>query len=133
LLAYDGKTLELSPSDVELTYRTLEGYSSSEREDLVVFISTRREKDLIIRGLLRDLARQLQQLRKERQYNPTDTVNAAFIAGLNAEEISILSLMKDELAYLVRVKNMELSNEPVVNVRYKTVEIDGREFKISVE
>jgi isoleucyl-tRNA synthetase len=133
LLAYDGKTLELSPSDVELTYRTLEGYSSSEREDLVVFISTTREKHLIIKGLLRDLARQLQQLRKERQYNPTETVNAAYIAGLNAEEMSILSSMKDELTYLVRVKSIELSNEPVMNVGYKAVEIDGREFKISVE
>ena len=133
LLAYDGKTVELSPSDVELAYKTLEGYSSSESDDLVVFISTRRERDLITKGLLRDLARQLQQLRKERQYNPTDTVNAAYIAGLDAEEILTLSEMKDELTYLVRVKSVEISKAPVINVSYKAVEIDGREFKISVE
>jgi isoleucyl-tRNA synthetase len=133
LLAYNGKTVELSPSDVELTYKALEGYSSSERDDLVVFISTTREKDLITKGLLRDLARQLQQLRKERQYNPTDTVNAAYIAGLDAEEISTLSVMKDELTYLVRVKSLELSKVAVINVSYKAVEIDGREFKIAVE
>jgi isoleucyl-tRNA synthetase len=133
LLAYNGKTVELSPSDVELAYKALEGYSSSERDDLVVFISTTREKDLITKGLLRDLARQLQQLRKERQYNPTDTVNAAYIAGLDAEEISTLSVMKDELTYLVRVKSLELSKVAVINVSYKAVEIDGREFKIAVE
>jgi hypothetical protein len=41
--------------------------------------------------------------------------------------------MKDELTYLVRVKNVIFLEEPVMNVRYKDVEIDGREFKISVE
>jgi isoleucyl-tRNA synthetase len=133
VLAYNDKTVELSPSDVELAYKALEGYSFSERDDLVVFISTTREKDLITKGLLRDLARQLQQLRKERQYNPTDTLNTAYIAGLDAEEISNLSVMRDELTYLVRVKTVVLSKEATVNVSYKAVEIDGREFKISVE
>ena len=133
LLAYNGKTVRVSPSDVEIAYKASEGYSSSERDELVVFISTTREKDLIIKGLLRDLARQLQQLRKERQYNPTDIVNAAYVAGLDGEEIASLSIMKDELTYLVRVKTVELSKEAVVNVSYKVVEIDGRKFKISVE
>ena len=96
-------------------------------------MSRTREKDLITKGLIRDLARQLQQLRKERQYNPTDTINAAYIAGLEAEEISSLSLMKDELTYLVRVKSVQVSKEALINVAYKAVEIDGREFKISVE
>jgi isoleucyl-tRNA synthetase len=82
---------------------------------------------------MRDLARQLQQLRKERQYNPTDIVNGAYISGLTEDEIATLSLMKDELTYLVRVKKVIFSEEPVMNVRYKDVEIDGREFKISVE
>ena len=128
-----GKTVKLSPSDLEITYKASEEYSSSERDDLVVFISTTREKDLITKGLLRDLARQLQQLRKERQYNPTDTVNAAYIAGLDREEIADLSIMKDELTYLVRVKTVHLSKEALTNVSYDVVDIGGREFKISVE
>jgi isoleucyl-tRNA synthetase len=133
LLEYNDKTVELSPSDVQLAYKTLDGYSSSERDTLILFMSRTREKDLITKGLIRDLARQLQQLRKERQYNPTDTINAAYVAGLEAEEIASLSLMKDELTYLVRVKSVQLSKEALINVAYKAVEIDGREFKISVE
>jgi len=132
-LAYDGKEVELSPSDVEVSYKATEGYSSSERDDLVVFISTTRDKELTAKGLLRDLARQLQQLRKERQYNPTDILNAAYIAGLDDEEIAALNAMKIDLTYLVRVKNATLSKEPLDRVNYKTVEIDGREFRISVE
>jgi isoleucyl-tRNA synthetase len=133
-LAYDaGKAVELSPSDIEIAYKAAEGYSSSERGGLLVFISTTRDKELTSKGLLRDLARQLQQLRKERKYNPTDILGAAYVAGLEDEEIASLSAMKDELTYLVRVKSAALSKEPLDKASYKTVEIDGREFKISVE
>jgi isoleucyl-tRNA synthetase len=135
LLPYDnkGKTIKLSASDLEIAYKASDGYSSSERDGIVVFISTIRDKDLIAKGLLRDLARQLQQLRKERQYNPTDIVDAAYVVGLTGEEIATLSLMKDELTYLVRVKTVFLLEDVSSSVSYKVVEIDGREFKISVE
>ena len=133
LLTYNGKRIKLSPSDVDIAYSPSDGYSCSERDGLVVFVSSVRDKDLIAKGLLRDLARQLQQLRKERQYNPTDTVDAAYVAGLAGEEISTLLAMKDELTYLVRVKKVLLSEDAVLNVTYKVIEIDGREFKISVE
>jgi isoleucyl-tRNA synthetase len=134
-LRYDGKTIMLSSSDIELSYKARDGFSSSERDGLVVFISTMRDKDLIIKGLLRDLARQLQQLRKERQYNPTDILNDAYVVGLTEEEMINLSMMKDDLSYLVRVKNITLQGkaDSDMNVRYKVVEIDERELKISVE
>jgi isoleucyl-tRNA synthetase len=134
-LGYDGKTINLSSSDIEISYKASDGYSSSERDGLIVFVSTMRDKDLITKGLLRDLARQLQQLRKERQYNPTDVINAAYVVGLTEEEMINLSKMKDDLSYLVRVKNVTLleREDNHMNVRYKVVEIDEREFKISVE
>jgi hypothetical protein len=47
--------------------------------------------------------------------------------------VAALTAMKDELTYLVRVNGASLSIEPQNKVKYKTVEIDGREFKISVE
>jgi isoleucyl-tRNA synthetase len=133
LLAYDHKTIKLLPSDVEIAYEASDGYTCYERDGIVVFISSIRDKDLVAKGLLRDLARQLQQLRKERQYNPTDIVDAGYVAGLTGEEIASLSLMKNELIFLVRVKTVFLLEDPVINVSYKVVEIDGREFKISVE
>jgi hypothetical protein len=82
---------------------------------------------------MRDLARNLQQLRKERQYNPTDILSAAYVAGLDDEETVALTAMKDEMTYLVRVKAAVLSKEPLDKVNYKAAEIDGREFRISVE
>ena len=133
VLAYGGKAVDLAPSDVDITYKAGEAYAMAERGNLSVFISTGRDKELITKGLLRDLARNLQQLRKERQYNPTDILAAAYVAGLDDEEAASLSTMKDEMTYLVRVKAVVLSKEPLDKVNYKAVEIDGREFNISVE
>ena len=134
LLAYNNdKTIKLSPPDVEIAYKASDGYSYSERDGVLVFVSSVRDNDLIAKGLLRDLARQLQQLRKERQYNPTDIVDAAYVVGLTGEEIARLSLMREELTYLVRVKSVLLLEDATINVSYKVVEIDGRKFKISVE
>ena len=134
VLSYgDQKTVELGPTDIEISYRASEGYSSSERGDLVVLVSTARDKALTHRGLLRDLARHLQQLRKERQFNPTDVLESAFIAGLDAEEVSAIGAMKESMTYLVRVKDATVSAEKVDGIAYKSVEIDGRQFHISVQ
>lgn len=132
-LSYDSRQIDLSTDDLECTYVVREGYAMSERDNLMVFIGTKRDKDLIARGLLRDLARNLQQLRKERGYNPTDIVSSAFVANLFEEEISSLYSMKEELLHLVRVKSIVLSKTSVEKVSYKTIQLDERELEISVE
>jgi len=131
-LDYEDKSVDISGSDVEMSYKASRGYSSSERGDLVVFISTARDKELTYQGLLRDIARHLQQLRKERQYNPTDIIGTAFVAGLD-DELAALGSMKEKLTYLVRVKDVVLTKDRANNANYKVIEIDGREFNISVE
>jgi isoleucyl-tRNA synthetase len=134
LLSYEGgREIDLSLADLELSYTVSEGYAMSERDNLMVFIATERDKDLTAKGLLRDLARNLQQLRKEHGYDPTDILSAAFIANLEDDEIPILSLMKDELMYLVRTRSVVLSKEPKEKIDYKMIDLDGRKIKIHVE
>ena len=58
-LSYDGRQIDLSSNDLEFSYTVMGGYAMSERDNLMVFIGTRRDKDLIIKGMLRDLARNL--------------------------------------------------------------------------
>jgi len=41
------------------------------------------------KGLVKDLARRLQALRKERGYNPTDVLNMASILDLDEESLSM--------------------------------------------
>jgi isoleucyl-tRNA synthetase len=133
VLSYEGAEIELSLSDLELSYDASQGYVMSERDNIIVFISTTRDKSLTTKGLLRDLARNLQQLRKERGYNPTDILSTASIANLEDEEISSLSSLRNELMYLVRVKSIVLLKEPMDKIHYKVIDLDGRKLKIYVE
>ena len=56
-LTYDSRQIDISSNDLEFSYTVMGGYTMSERDNLMVFIGTRRDKDLIIKGMLRDLAR----------------------------------------------------------------------------
>lgn len=132
-ITYDSGQIDFSSDDLEFSYAVKEGYAMSERNNVMVFIDTRRDKDLIMKGILRDLARNLQQLRKERGYNPTDIISTAFVANLVEDEISSLYSNKEELLHLVRVKSVVLSEGPIERVNYKTIHLDERELRISVE
>jgi isoleucyl-tRNA synthetase len=132
-ITYDSGQIDFSSDDLEFSYAVGEGYAMSERNNVMVFIDTRRDKDLIMKGILRDLARNLQQLRKERGYNPTDIISTAFVANLIEDEISSLYSRKEELLHLVRVKSVVLSERSIEGINYKTIHVDDRELRISVE
>jgi isoleucyl-tRNA synthetase len=133
LLTYsEGLLLELRPDDVELSYESAEGYALAENEDTLVFIDAQRDRDLVTKGLMRDLARNLQQLRKERGYNTTDIIPSANIAGLEEEEILRLQSMEEELKYLVRVTKIVFTKEHFIDVKYKMIELEGRKLHISI-
>jgi isoleucyl-tRNA synthetase len=115
-----------------ISYGAAEGYAMSEKGDIIVFIESKRDRELITKGLMRDLARNLQQLRKERGYNTTDVLATAYIAELEEEEISALSSLAEELKYLVRVKDLLLSKFPAEGINYKTIDYEGRNLFISI-
>jgi isoleucyl-tRNA synthetase len=133
LLVYEnGSAIDLNLDDIMISYGAAEGYAMSEKGDIIVFIESKRDRELITKGLMRDLARNLQQLRKERGYNTTDVLATAYIAGLEEEEISALSSLAEELKFLVRVKDLLLSKLPVEGINYKTMEYEGRNLFISL-
>ncbi len=82
------------------------------------------------RGLVKDLARRLQTLRKERGYNPTDVLNVASILDLDADSLDMLKEKEKELAFLVRVKQVSFTESCK---EYKDDDIDGKKIRISVE
>ena len=124
--------IDLFEKDLEISFSVKEGYVYAEKENLMIFMSTNRDQNLITQGLVRDLARNLQQLRKEKSYNPTEILSTAYIANLEQDDISSLSLHTSDLTYLVRVKSLVLSQEKNEDIEYKTIEIDGREISISI-
>ena len=133
-ISYEGGEIDLTSIDLQLSYRVSEGYVMSEENKMMVFIATKRDKDLIAKGLLRDLARNLQQLRKECGYNPTDILSSATVANLEEEEVKILSPLREDLMYLVRVKSVTLLKQsPHKAQTGKIIDLDGRKLMIYIE
>ena len=69
-------------------------------------------------------------LRKERGYNPTDVLDTASILDLDQESLAMLKDKTEELAFLVRVKQVNFTQ---TCKKYKDDDIDGQKIRISVE
>jgi isoleucyl-tRNA synthetase len=126
--------IELSTDDLEFSYAGKAPYimMESEQEKIAVFIDTTRSNELISMGLMKDIARNIQQLRKERGFVPTEILSTAYVSGLESDDLMSLENLKSELAYYVRVKQVIMSPNKLDNVDYKDIEIDGRKIFISV-
>ena len=125
-----GEKIDLEKDDFVIGFDSDENFAVSIRDQYIVFISTSRNKEMMARGLVKDIARRLQTLRKERGYNPTDVLNVASILDLDEESLEMIKEKSEDLAFLVRVKqvNFEQSCQ-----EYKDDDIDGQKIRISVE
>jgi len=126
----NGTKISLDANDFIIEFDVQEGFTFSRRNDVVGIISTERNEELMARGLIKDLARRLQALRKERGYNPTDVLNTASILDLDEESLSMLKNKTEELSFLVRVKQVNFTQ---TCKKYKDDDIDGQKIRISVE
>ncbi len=85
---------------------------------------------MMAKGLVKDVARRLQTLRKERGYIPTDVLDIASILDLDEESLEMVKERADELAFLVRVRQVNFEESCK---EYKDDDIDGQKIRISVE
>jgi isoleucyl-tRNA synthetase len=134
-LKYSSGEIELSKDDVEFTYNGKTPYIMVEsgQENIIVFIDTTRSSELISMGLMKDIARNIQELRKEKGFVPTEILSYAHISNLDPDDSLSLENHKDELAYYVRVKNVIITPDKLEGVQYKEIEIDGKKILISVQ
>ncbi|KAG2479131.1 MAG: Isoleucyl-tRNA synthetase [Nitrosopumilales archaeon] len=126
----NGESIILEIDDFLIGYDAKDGFAVSERDNSVVFISTVRNQEMLAKGLVKDLARRLQTLRKERGYNPTDILNVASILDLDDDSLDMLKEKEKELSFLVRVKQVSFTESCK---EYKDDDIDGKKIRISVE
>ena len=120
-------TLDLD--DFIIGFDAKEGYAYSQRDSLIVFISTSRNREMMARGLVKDLARRLQTLRKEQGYNPTDVLSCAHVLDLDPESLEMAKEKSKDLAFLVRVKTVDFDSAP----QTKDDDIDGQKIRIWIE
>lgn len=126
----DGEEILLDAEDFVIGFDAAQGYAVATREDCTVFVSTARNKEMMAQGLVKDVARRMQALRKERGYNPTDILDVASVLGPDEESLEMLKAKSQELAFLVRVKRIDFAESCR---EYKAVDVDGQKIRISVE
>jgi isoleucyl-tRNA synthetase len=122
--------ITLEREDFVVSFDAKEGYAFAQRDGFVVFISTTRNREMMARGLVKDLARRLQTLRKERGYNPTDILQTASILELDEESLQMVKEKSSDLAFLVRVKQIDFGGS---GKNYKDDDIDGQKVRLSIE
>jgi len=114
-------------------YVTTEGWSSASENDTQIFLSTHRDEGLLGEGLMRDLARRVQALRKESGYMPTDVLNAVYISELDDESIRLLQPYLEEMKELVRAKKVNLySNRDEAKTEWHESQLDEKKVYISI-
>ena len=126
----DGEIISLDTEDFVVDFDAGENFAMAKRENYIVFISTARNKELMAKGLIKDIARRLQTLRKERGYNPTDVLETASILDLDEESLEMIKEKNKDLSFLVRVKQINFVESCK---EYKDDDIDGQKIRISVE
>ena len=126
------KSIDLTITDMDIAFVPTCGYVVGEKENVVLLLNTSRNEELIIKGLVKDLARNIQQLRKELGYSPTQILDTAYISNFSSEEITKLQDFEKDLQNLVRVNKIEFSEKTDEDKGYKKIELDGREISIYI-
>ncbi len=126
----DDQKISLDKEDFIVDFDADNNFAVAKRDNFIVFVSTLRNKEMMAKGLIKDVARRLQTLRKERGYNPTDVLEVASILELDGESLEMIKGRDEELAFLVRVKKVNFEKSCK---EYKEDDIDGQKIKISVE
>jgi isoleucyl-tRNA synthetase len=110
-----------------------ENWVSAAEGDIHVFVSGQRDEKLVGEGIMRDLARRVQALRKELGYVPTDVLDAVHIAELDEDSIGLLESYLDEMAELVRTKKVYLHrSRNEVDAEWHESKLDGNKIYINI-
>ncbi len=116
----------------ELSVEPEEGTVAVEKERVFVSLERRRDDALVTEGLVRDIARRLQALRKERGFVPTEVLDSASVAGLEPEEVAALEPLKKDIAFLVRVREVSVGAEKSPGRDWHEDDLDGRPVFLDV-
>ena len=110
-----------------------ENWVSATEGETSAFISAQRDDKLLGEGIMRDLARRVQALRKELGYVPTDVLDAVHIAELDEDSMGLLESYLEEMAELVRTKKVYLhAKRSEVNADWDESKLDGKRIYITI-
>jgi len=114
-------------------YTSQEGWICAVEDDIRVFLDVHRDENLLGEGLMRDLARRVQSLRKELGYVPTDVLETVHIAEVDDESIRLLKPYLKMMEELVRAKNVYLhGSQEEVKAKWHEHQLDDKKIYIAI-
>jgi len=106
---------------------------SASEENILVLLNTARDELLVGEGLMRDIARRIQTLRKELGFKPTDILKEVHVSGLSSEDLELLKPHIETLKELVRASEVKLYSEPIeLDVEWHEFKLDGARIHIAI-
>jgi isoleucyl-tRNA synthetase len=125
------KTVEYSSKAPKLVSQG--EWASATEDDVQVFLDVHRDESLLGEGLMRDIARRVQSLRKELGYVPTDVLEAVYIAELDDESVRLLEPYLKEMEELVRTKKVQLhSGREKIEAKWHEHQLDNKKIYIAI-
>jgi isoleucyl-tRNA synthetase len=110
-----------------------EDWVSASENDVHIFLDVRRDEGLLGEGLMRDLARRVQSLRKELGYMPTHVLDAVHIAELDDESMGLLTPYLKEMEELVRAKKVYLhSSCSELDAKWHEHKLDNKKVSVAI-
>ena len=110
-----------------------ESWVSSQEDETTVFVSAQRDDKLMGEGIMRDLARRVQALRKEMGFLSTDILDSAHIAELDEESKTLLEPYLEEMASLIRTRKVYLHiSRSEVEADWHESELDGKKIYLNI-
>lgn len=108
-ITFKGEKLFITSDEVSIKPIPRPGFSFSQSDNLILILDTIRTPKLIEEGLVRDLIRSLQDIRKELKLNYTDRIN--FIMNTTSQETENLFRSNyDEIAKDVLIQSFLINN-----------------------
>jgi len=125
------KTVEYSEKYVEVDSKRWVSASSGE---IQVLLDISRDKKLLGEGVMRDLARRVQALRKELGFIPTDILKTVHFAELDQETIKLLESHLTEMTELVKAKKVHFHlKRSEVEAKWHESQLDDKTVYVAIE
>ncbi len=124
----DDETIVLTPEEILVEERGIEPYQVAVGKEMAVGINTEISEELKQEGLIRDLVRQVQNMRKEAELNVDDRI----MVGISGDSKITSSLDRYENYFLTEVLGVKLFSELERPEFEKVVNLNGASVNIHI-
>jgi len=107
VVTVDGKDLTLAPEDLDFEESMPDNLSFADSKIGRVYVDTTRTKELEAEGLVRDVTRRVQVMRKEMDLNVEQRIRLAIMFS-DKESVELAQMFSDYLATETRADKMQL-------------------------